>query len=78
MHKLWDDGTKHFVLLDEDYAQYIDRNYYPELIGAEVSDEGDRIANRLINEEFKRLCDEISKSSSPQKTDVLFALYDLS
>ena len=78
LHKLWDDGTKHLVLLDEDYAQCIDRNYYPELIGAEVSDEGDRIANRWINEDFKRLCDEISKSSSPQKTDVLFALYDLS
>ena len=78
LHKLWDDGSRDFVMLDEDFAQCIDRNYYPQLIGADVSDEGDRIANRWVNEEFKRLCNDISKSSSPQKTDVLFALYDLS
>ena len=78
LHKLWNDGTRSLVILDDEYAQCIDRNYYPQLIGVDVSDEGDRIANRWVNEEFRRLCNDISKSSSPQKTDVLFALYDLS
>ena len=78
LHKLWNDGAKKMVFLDEEYAQYIDRNYYPQLIGEKATEEGDRIAKRWVNEDFKRLCDEISKSTSPEKIDVLFALYDLS
>ncbi len=78
LHKLWDDGTKSMIMLDEEFAQFIDRNYYPTLIGANVSDEGDKIAKRWVNSDFKRLCDEISKSKSLNKADVLFALYDLS
>ena len=78
LHKLWNDGAKKMVFLDEEYAQYIDRNYYPKLIGEKATEEGDRIAKRWVNEDFKRLCDEISKSTSPEKIDVLFALYDLS
>ena len=78
LHKLWDDGTKSMIMLGEEFAQFIDRNYYPTLIGANVSNEGDRIANRWINNDFKRLCNDISRSKSPTKVDVLFALYDLS
>ena len=78
LHKLWDDGTTAMVMLTNEYAQCVDRNYYPELIGVEVSNEGDRIANRWINNDFKRLCNDISRSKSPTKVDVLFALYDLS
>lgn len=36
LHKLWDDGTKKNVFLGEEYAQYIDRNYYPQLLGEKV------------------------------------------
>lgn len=78
LHKLWDDGTKKNVFLGEKYAQYIDRNYYPQLLGEKVTEEGDRIAKRWVNEDFKRLCEDVSKSTSSEKIDVLFALYDLS
>ena len=78
LHKLWDNGENKKVILGEEYAQFIDRNYYPKLVGVEVTKEGDRISKRWENEDFKRLCADISKSPNPEKIDVLFALYDLS
>ena len=78
LRNLRDDGTNKKMFLGKEYAQCVDRNFYPKLIGVEVTDEGDRISKRWVNEDFKRLCEDISKSPNPEKVDVLFALYDLS
>jgi hypothetical protein len=67
-----------FVAIDPNYAQLIDRNYFPLKAGIAVSDEGDLIKSRWGNEDFDLLCDQLKKIHQPKITDIVFHLYDCS
>ena len=78
IRKLWkhSGGEKYFI--PEHYGQLIDRNYYPPKLGLKVSDEGDAIKNRWMNEEFNDLCNRLKTLGEPRITDIIFHLLDLS
>ena len=74
--KLWKTPNVNLVSLDQSFAQLIDRNYYPLKLGLKISDKGDTIKNRWINEDFRQLCTEIKKSKNAKITDIIFHLLD--
>ena len=77
-HKLWKAPNRDLVLIDQSIGQLIDRNYYPLKLGLEISDEGDKIKNRWINEDFDNLCKEIKTLKDAKITDIIFHLLDWS
>ncbi len=77
-HKLWKDPESDFCLLDQSFAQAIDRNYYPLKAGLLVSDEGDTIKTRWKDEKFNVLCRQLKTIAEDKVTDIIFHLYDLS
>ncbi len=64
--------------IDQDFAQMIDRNYYPFKAGLTVSDTGDAIKKLWHNEDFDCIIKELSSIHNPIMTDIIFNLYDLS
>ena len=78
INKLWKHPGGDKCQLNDDYGQLIDRNYYPPKLGLEVSDEGDAIKNRWMNEEFNDLCNRLKILDAPRITDIIFHLLDLS
>mgnify|MGYP001170084809 CR=1 FL=1 len=78
VNKLWKLDTADYVQITSDFAQLIDRNYYPYKLGLKVSDENDRIKAIWKNEEFYRLCNRLKEISEPKITDIIFHLLDLS
>jgi hypothetical protein len=77
-HKLWKEEEADVVMLDNDYAQAIDRNYFPFRAGLQVSDEGDSIKARWKDYRFDLICNQIKRLSEDKITDIIFHLYDLS
>jgi hypothetical protein len=78
IHKLWRIPKSDRSVLDNDFGQLIDRNYYPYKLGLEIPNDGDQIASRWKNDDFERLCDRIKSLSEPKVTDIIFHLYDWS
>ena len=76
--KLWKSPNTNFFVIDSSYGQVIDRNYYPQIAGLVVSDEGDVIKDRWKNEEFDNLCDRLKTLNEPKITDIIFHLLDWS
>lgn len=76
--KLWKVEEADWFGLDNDFAQAIDRNYYPFRAGLPVSDEGDSIKARWKDDQFDFLCNQIKKLGDDKITDIIFHLYDLS
>lgn len=76
--KLWKIPNADIVSIDGNFAQLIDRNYYPLKAGIKVSDKGDSIKNRWKNDNFDRLCSDIIKVTKSDIVDIIFYLYDLS
>ncbi len=76
--KLWKIPNSDGMLIESDFGQLIDRNYYPYKLGLEVSDEGDAIINKWKNEGFDDLCNQIKTINQPQITDIIFYLLDWS
>lgn len=76
--KLWKTPNRDLVVLDQSSAQAIDRNYYPLKVGLKISDEGDKIKNRWVNEDFSNLCKEIKTLKDDKITDIIFHLLDWS
>ena len=76
--KLWEIPKMNMVMIENSFAQLIDRNYYPLKLGLEVSDEGDEIKNRWKNEHFDQLCDQLKTFNQARITDIIFYLLDLS
>lgn len=76
--KLWKLPNCERVMINTDFAQLIDRNYYPLKAGLEVSDDGDVIKNRWKNENFDQLCNQLKILDQAKITDIIFHLLDLS
>lgn len=67
------------VYISDDYAEYIDRNYYPYKFGVDkwIDESKDPIKNRWTNPWFERICKQLKKSTDPDRMDILFHLYDI-
>lgn len=76
--KLWKIPKMDMLMIENDYAQLIDRNYYPLKLGLEVSDEGDEIKNKWKNEHFDQLCNRLKTFNQARITDIIFHLLDWS
>jgi len=76
--KLWKIPKSDYVVLNTDFGQMIDRNYYPFKAGLEISDDGDRIKSRWKNDDFDHLCDQLKSINQPKITDIIFQLLDYS
>jgi len=76
--KLWKIPNTDVVVINTDFGQLIDRNYYPLKAGLEVSDEGDIIKNRWKNEDFDQLCNQLKTLNQAKITDIIFYLLDWS
>lgn len=77
-NKLWKIPNVDGCLIATQFAQLLDRNYYPLKAGLEVSDDGDTIKNRWKNEDFDRLCNELKSINQAKITDIIFYLLDWS
>lgn len=78
INKLWKNPKYDFVMIDSEFGQLIDRNYYPLKLGIETPSETDKIGNRWKNEEFEKLCQQIDDLDSAKSTDIIFHLLDWS
>lgn len=76
--KLWNNPSYSHEMIDSNFAQLIDRNYYSYKIGAKLSEKGDIIANRWKNENFEKLINQLKKIKINRVIDLVFYLYDLS
>ena len=76
--KLWKIPKVDGCLIATQFAQLVDRNYYPLKAGLEVSDDGDTIKNRWKNEDFDRLCNQLKNIGQAKITDIIFHLLDWS
>ena len=76
--KLWKNPKCDMFVIDTDFGQLIDRNYYPLKAGLEVSDDGDAIKKRWRDEKFDQLCNELKNLNEAKITDILFYLFDWS
>ena len=79
LHKLWKNPEFDFMLLDSDFGNAIDRNYYPYKLGLsdKLPKETDSIANSWRNAEFDALCNDLKSKNIPEAIDIIFALFDL-
>lgn len=78
VHKLWKDPSANYVILDNDFGQLIDKNYYLFKLGIDVPPESDKIKSRWMNAGFSNLCAHVARANSPKKTDIIFYLLDWS
>ncbi|WOK08543.1 SEC-C metal-binding domain-containing protein [Imperialibacter roseus] len=78
LQKLWKNPEYDHVLIDREYGQLIDRNYYPHKLGIETSSQTDKVRNKWKNEFFDDLIYQIDDFNFPKKTDVIFHLLDWS
>ncbi len=76
--KLWKIPSVDFYVIDNSFAQLIDRNYFPIKAGLEVSDDGDVIKNRWRNQDFEKLCNQLKSLNQAKITDIIFHLLDWS
>lgn len=76
--KLWKIPKVDGCLIATQFAQLVDRNYYPVKAGLEVSGDGDTIKNRWKNEDFDRLCNQLKNIDQAKITDIVFHLLDRS
>lgn len=76
--KLWKIPEHDYTMIDNSYAQLIDRNYYPRKAGIAVADEGDSLTSTWRNDKYDELCNELKMSAQPKITDALFDIYDMS
>ncbi|MCK4377671.1 MAG: SEC-C domain-containing protein [Actinomycetia bacterium] len=76
--KLWKIPKVDGCLIATQFAQLVDRNYYPLKAGLEVSGDGDTIKNRWKNEDFDRLCNQLKNIDQAKITDIIFHLLDWS
>ena len=76
--KLWKLPKSDRVMIDTDFGQLIDRNYYPIKAGLEVSDDGDALKKRWKNEDFDQLCNQLKTLDQAKITDIIFHLLDWS
>jgi hypothetical protein len=76
--KIWKIPKVDGCLIDTNFAQLIDRNYYPLKAGLEVSDDGDVIKKRWENEDFDQLCNQLKTLRQAKITDIIFHLLDWS
>lgn len=76
--KLWKNPKASKEYVDTSFAKLIDRNYYPDKAGLDISDEGDVIKSRWKNEGFNRLLKEVKDFQEPKITDIIFQLLDFS
>lgn len=76
LHKLRKSHEADKVGLDNQYGQFIDRNYYPTKLGLKISSRGDKIEARWKNKAFDELCNELSASNSAKMTDIIFRMMD--
>lgn len=79
-HYLHPHKNKKFIYINEEYSEYVSRNYFPYQFGVDgwVNDKQDFIKLRWKNIWFSRICKQIKKSNNPHKVDILFHLYDIS
>lgn len=75
-YKLAPDEESTYIIIDNIFAQNVDRNYYPKRMGFHISNKNDSLKQRWKNVEFDKLCAEIANYNFPQKTDVIFSLFD--
>lgn len=78
INKLWKNPNYDFVMIDSEFGQLIDRNYYPLKLGIETSSKSDKIRNRWKNQDFESLCQQIDDLNTPKSTDLIFHLLDWS
>jgi hypothetical protein len=78
LHKLWRDPEATHVVLDNEYGQLIDQNYYLFKLDINLPSKDDKIKNRWKNSRFEELCNQIAEQDSPKKTDIIFYLLDWS
>jgi hypothetical protein len=76
--KLWKIPKVDGCLIATQFAQLVDRNYYPLKAGLEVSGDGDTIKNRWKNKDFDRLCKQLKNIGQAKITDIIFHLLDWS
>ena len=79
-HYLHPEHTKKTVYIGDEYAEYINRNFFPYMFGIDgwIDDRKDPIKHRWENTWFKRICKQVKQSYRPDRVDILFHLYDLS
>lgn len=78
INKLWRNPNYDGVMIDSEFGQLIDRNYYPLKLGIHTSSKTDKIGNRWKNQGFEKLCQEIDDLNSAKSTDIIFHLLDWS
>lgn len=70
---------KEYVYIDDRYAQFVNRNYYPHKYGVDswIKLENDPIENRWKNEYYDRILKLFKQSSDPDRLNIIFMLMDL-
>jgi len=76
--KLYQPPQNQYILISQDFAKLIDRNYYPMNVGIDLPDDGDRIKSRWKNAKFDELCNCVKQASKAKVTDIIFYLLDWS
>ncbi len=79
-HSLHPSHDKKTIYIDDEYAEYVNRNFFPYLFGIDgwIDDRKDPIKHRWTNTWFSRICKQIKQSNRLDRVDILFHLYDLS
>lgn len=64
------------VMLDNQFASLIDKNYHMHKLGVSIPDTVDPIKNKWYNHDFEQLCNEIKSFGSENIAEIIFYLYD--
>lgn len=64
------------VMLDNQFAALIDKNYHMHKLCVSIPDTDDPIKNKWCDSDFEQLCNDIKSFSSENNAEVIFYLYD--
>lgn len=78
IHKLSKIPDCDIMVLDTEWGQLIDRNYFPYKSGIKVSDEGDKIKSKWQNDDFELILYNLKSINQPKITDIIFTLFEYS
>lgn len=66
------------VMLDNQFASLIDKNYYMHKLCVSIPDTDDPIKNRWCDRDFEQLCNDLKSFNTENIAEILFYLYDWS